>query len=596
MREKIGSINKIALTVIFSLIFTVLFHLGLFAQIEKDITKSSLKALGAPNNPKVEVAWNRYYDHKEIGEICARIAKAYPRLAKFSSIGKSYERRDLWLLTVSNSDNGNPDTKPAMYIDGNIHGNEIQGGEVALYTAWYLTEMYGHVDWITELLDQKTFYIVPTINPDGRDAFIHKPNTAHSPRSGFDPRDDDGDGLIDEDGFDDLDSDGEITQMRVKDPNGRWVVDPDDPRMMRLAKPDQQGEYELLGEEGIDNDGDGLVNEDGPGSYDPNRNWPWRWAPQYVQWGADRYPGSLPETRAVVNFVVKHDNISAFQTYHNSGGMILRGPGNKDDQQTYKWDDLRVFDFLGKLGEEILPGYKYLVVHKDLYPVFGGELDWFYAGRGAITFSNELWSSFDYFRKKTEDNQDWFGNLKDTYRFDKLLLFGEGVVNWKSYIHPQYGKIEIGGIRKAWTRTAPSFLLEELCHRNMAFTLFHAYHTPQVIIDSIYTKDLAGGQTEINAVVKNTRVIPTHTAQDIQNKITRPDWISISGGKVLMGGILEDRFVGPVHEQKRNPERLEINTIRGMEAVYVRWILDGRGPFTVTVDAAKGGKDSKITK
>ena len=567
--------------------------IGAFAGSEKELTQSSLKALGAPNNPKVEVVWNRYYDHKELGEICERIAKAYPNLAKFTSIGKSYEGRDLWLLTVSNSEKGDPESKPAMYIDGNVHGNEIQGGEVALYTGWYLAEMFGHVDWITELLNEKTFYIIPSINPDGRDHFIHSPNNPNSPRSGYVPRDDDGDGLVDEDDDDDLDGDGNITQMRMKDPNGRWVTDPDDPRIMMPAKPDQPGEYEFLWSEGIDNDGDGLLNEDGPGSYDPNRNWYWKWAPQYVQWGADEYPGSLPETRAVVDFVSKHDNIAAFQTYHNSGGMVLRGPGNKEDLQTYRWEDLRIYDFLGKLGEEILPGYKYLVVYKDLYPVFGGELDYFYGARGGITFSNELWTSFDYFRKKQEDERNWFGGQKETYRFDKLLLFGEGVVDWKPFNHPQYGKIEIGGIKKAWTRTAPSFLIEEMCHRNMAFTLYHAYHTPQVSVDSIYTNELPGGLTEVTAVLKNSRVIPTHTSHDIQNKITRPDWVSVKGGKVLTGAILEDRFMGIAREQKRNPEKLEVSTVPGMEAVYVRWIIEGKGPFTVTIDAAKGGKDSK---
>ena len=567
--------------------------IGAFAGSEKELTQSSLKALGAPNNPKVEVVWNRYYDHKELGEICERIAKAYPKLVKFTSIGKSYEGRDLWLLTVSNSEKGDPESKPAMYIDGNVHGNEIQGSEVALYTGWYLAEMFGHVDWITELLNDKTFYIIPSINPDGRDHFIHSPNNPNSPRSGYVPRDDDGDGLVDEDDDDDLDGDGNITQMRMKDPNGRWVTDPDDPRIMMPAKPDQPGEYEFLWSEGIDNDGDGLLNEDGPGSYDPNRNWYWKWAPQYVQWGADEYPGSLPETRAVVDFVSKHDNIAAFQTYHNSGGMVLRGPGNKEDLQTYRWEDLRIYDFLGKLGEEILPGYKYLVVYKDLYPVFGGELDYFYGARGGITFSNELWTSFDYFRKKQEDERNWFGGQKETYRFDKLLLFGEGVVDWKPFNHPQYGKIEIGGIKKAWTRTAPSFLIEEMCHRNMAFTLYHAYHTPQVSVESIYTKELPGELTEVTAVLKNSRVIPTHTSQDIQNKITRPDWVSVKGGKVLTGAILEDRFMGIAREQKRNPEKLGVSTVPGMEAVYVRWIIEGKGPFTVTINAAKGGKDSK---
>jgi hypothetical protein len=45
--------------------------------------------------------------------------------------------------------------------------------------------------------------------------------------------------------------------------------------------------------EGIDNDRDGLVNEDLIGTYDPNRDWGWNWQPNYVQNGALFYPGTL---------------------------------------------------------------------------------------------------------------------------------------------------------------------------------------------------------------------------------------------------------------------------------------------------------------
>jgi hypothetical protein len=45
------------------------------------------------------------------------------------------------------------------------------------------------------------------------------------------------------------------------------------------VKGDEIGEYEMLGYEGIDNDRDGLVNEDLIGTYDPNRDWGWNWQP-----------------------------------------------------------------------------------------------------------------------------------------------------------------------------------------------------------------------------------------------------------------------------------------------------------------------------
>ena len=190
--------------------------------------------------------------------------------------------------------NLNPDYKPGYYIDGNIHSNEIQGAEMAMYSAWYLAEMYDENDFIHELLDDKVFYILPTINPDARENFIHEANTASSPRSGMVPRDDDGDGLFDEDGYDDLNNDGHISQIRRKNPDGDYRINPSDPRQMIRVAPGEKGEYEILGSEGLDNDGDGRVNEDRHGSYDPNRDWGYNWEPGHVQGGADKYPFRFP--------------------------------------------------------------------------------------------------------------------------------------------------------------------------------------------------------------------------------------------------------------------------------------------------------------
>lgn len=549
---------------------------------------SQFKAIGAPSSPRVRIAWNRYYDHGEIGDLCRQLAKAFPDLVAFSSIGKSVEGRELYLLTVTSVKNGEAGAKPAMYLDGNIHSNEIQGSEVALYTAWYLAESYGKIDWITDLLNRKTFYIVPTINPDARDYFIHKGNTPHSPRSGMLPRDDDGDGAFDEDPPDDLDGDGNIVLMRRKNANGRWKTDSDDPRRMVPAKADEKGDYDMIGYEGLDNDGDGLVNEDGPGYYDPNRNWAWNWQPSYVQEGADAYPFSIPENRAVADFVMAHPNIGGAQSYHNSGGMILRGPGMADDS-VYTAADTEVYDVIGRRGEEMLPGYKYMVLFRDLYSVYGGELDWFYGARGIFTFTNELWTSFDYNRKPQESN-DWFGADKELYRFDELLLFGEGMVDWKKITHPQFGEIEIGGVKKAWTRTAPSFMLEEMCHRNMAFTLYHACQLPQVRIDTVMVQPLPGGLYQVDVRIVNDRLIQTRSAHEVKHRLTRPDWISLNGAQVVAGFIVTDPLLNLTQEQKRHPERIKIETVPGMETVQVRWIVAGKPSGEIVFDSLKGGR------
>jgi hypothetical protein len=195
-----------------------------------------------------------------------------------------------------------------------------------LYTAWYLVENFNKNNFITELMNDKVFYIAPTINPDGRHNYMHEPNTVNSPRSGTIALDDDGDGIVDEDGFDDLNNDGHITQMRRRNTLGQYREDPDDPRRLIPARDGEYGDFELLGWEGTDRDGDGRVNEDGKGSYDPNRDWGWNWQPDYVQRGAYYFPFGLPENKAVKDFVLAHPNIAGAQSYHNSGGMILRGP------------------------------------------------------------------------------------------------------------------------------------------------------------------------------------------------------------------------------------------------------------------------------
>ncbi len=545
------------------------------------------KASGSPVNPKVPISWNKYYDHAGITDICKKIAAAHPELCKLESIGKSYQGRDLWCLTISDFKKGDAIRKPAMYIDGNIHSNEVQGAEFALYTAWYLTESFGDTKFIQELLADKTFYIVPTINPDARDNFFHEPNTASTPRSGLIPVDNDRDGLVDEDGYDDLDGDGNIVMMRRKNPNGRWKQDPKDPRKMIQVGPEEKGDYELLGLEGIDNDGDGLVNEDGyTFEYDPNRDWGWGWQPNYIQNGAYKYPFSLPENRAVMDFVMKHPNIAAAQSYHNSGGMILRGPGGQEDVGTYNATDVRVYDVLGKKGEELLPGYRYLVVYKDLYSAYGGELDWFYGGRGVYTFSNELWTSYLMFNKNRDEEDP---SNDPSYQFDRYLLFKDAFVEWHEFNHPQYGKIEIGGFKKNFGRMHPGFLMESDAHRNMSFSIFHCFQTPKLSVDSVSEKDLGDGLREITAVISNERLIPTHASQDLKFKIERPDLITLSGIKVLAGMVVENRDLNITTEQPVNPQTIEVANIPGQGYVTVRWIVQGTGKYTISVDSRKGG-------
>lgn len=547
------------------------------------------QAIGSPADPKVRISWNRYHTSDGLHTLMEQLAKAHPNLVKLTSLGKSYLGKDIWLLTVTDFSTGDPDRKPGFYIDGNIHSNELQCSEVVLYTGWYLAEMFEENAFIRNLLAEKVFYLVPTINPDARDFFILEGNNANSPRAGMIPVDDDLDGLYDEDSYNDLDGDGSITMMRRKNPNGRYKTDPRDHRMMVLAEPDEPGEYELLGYEGIDNDGDGMVNEDRKGGfYDPNRDYAWNWQPGHIQPGGYKYPFSVPENQVIANFFLSRPNIAGAQNYHNSGGMLLRGPGAIENSDMYDTDDIRVYDQLGKYGENVIPGYKYLIIWKDLYTGFGGALDWYHGSRGIFTFANELYTPYMMFEKNyplrgSEEAQ------ADAYFFDKKLLFEDGFTLWKPYKHPQFGNIEIGGFKKSFGRNTPGFLLEAEAHRNMAFTLYHAYQTPKLVIREVTEQDLGNGLMAITAVVANERMVPTHAGIDLKLKLNRPNYVTLSGANVLAGMRVLNGDMGLTEEQRFEPWQIEVPNIPGMGSATVRWIVEKSAQYQITLDSAKGG-------
>ncbi|GAJ04416.1 unnamed protein product, partial [marine sediment metagenome] len=245
------------------------------------------------------------------------------------------------------------------------------------------------------------------------------------------------------------------------------------------------------------------------------------WQPDYIQRGAKEYPFSQPETRAVAEFVLAHTNIAAAQSYHNSGGMILRGPGSESGEM--KSQDDRVLRLIAERGEKIIPFYRSMIIWKDLYTALGSELDWLYGGRGILSFSNELWTSKNLY--KTQDSP----SDEQQAEFIEYVLMGDAAVPWREFEHPTYGKIEIGGEKKEWGRLPPSFLLEEELHRNMAFTLYHADMMPLLKISEVKIEKLDENLFKIWITIENQRLIPTRTAQDVAHHISSPDIVSIQG-------------------------------------------------------------------
>jgi len=255
--------------------------------------------------------FGKYHSQAEMTALLQGMAKANPQLVQLESIGKTRQGRDLWALRIASPGGSPADERPALLIAAGLDGDHLYGSELALFTADHLIKNAAKPE-IKTRLEAFTFYILPRISPDAAEALR---------RTNATPFDDDNDGRTDEDGPEDLNKDGVITFMRVRDPNGAYIADPEEKRLLRKAdaKKGERGEYALYGE-GIDNDGDGFINEDGPGGVDINRNFMHEYP--YAKPGAGRYMVSEAETKAVLAWWVKHRAIAAILSFGGSDNLI----------------------------------------------------------------------------------------------------------------------------------------------------------------------------------------------------------------------------------------------------------------------------------
>ena len=560
----------------------------------------------AQNEIMVPLRFDRYYQLDEITAALKALQAAYPELAVLEEIGKSDEGRSIYAMTVNNPKTGAPLDKPGIYIDGNMHGNEIQGGDISLYLLDYLLGNYSRNKEIKELVDRICFYVVPVVNVDGRYHFMTDANTPSANRGLRIPTDDDRDGLVDEDFPDDIDGDGNICQMRIKDPFGRLKTDPEDSRLMIAAKPDEKGEWTLLGNEGIDNDGDGQINEDEEGYVDGNRNWGFDWSPPYVQDGSGEYPFSGTGMKALAEWILTKTNICVGWSFHNLGGMFLRGPSRKGLGE-FPAEDISVYDYLGKQAERITPGYRYLISWKDLYATRGDSIEWLSRMMGAYGYVAEVYQArMENFTGASEKPAEaeprsglralLSGGISDRERikFNDQLAQGELFKPWTPFKHPTYGDIEVGGWVKMSSRLSAPFMIKDLVHRNAMVVIFSAKHLPEVSLDVTEVKLVGKNLYRVRTRLANARAVPTMSYLAQKVNLYPKDMLRISGekAKAVAGGILTDRYQDKVTYKKDKPE-IQFLVVPGFGKIEHQFLVDGEGEIRISYESRHGGKLTK---
>jgi len=516
--------------------------------------------------PTDKLAFDVYHSPDVMYHWYRKWAEQYPNLVDLYEVAKSYEGRPILQMTLTNKKTGKHTDKPAAYFEAGRHSGEVTSSEAVLWLTKHLLDNYGKDAAITQLIDTKTIYLRPENNPDGSTMYLF---TAQRNRSTVHPKDDDRDGLLDEDPEEDLDGDGVIYQIRKKavtkaeKEKADFVIDPRDSRLMKRVQ-EGKGEW-LVYTEGIDNDGDGKYNEDGIGGLDNHRNYPENWRPDqggdltgrgYTQGGAGDYPLSEIETRSTVLWLLQHPNISVVNSMDTRVPMHLRPPSTSKSEESMFPSDLAIYKHMDSLGLSHT-NYPWAGDVYNTYatrsktdrvtgdpskpqPLFGHGPDFGYFYYGSVWYGDELWNGGamkDYDKDGQYDEYD--GLMWDDEANKK-----NGFKPWTKLAHPALGEVEIGGFHpKFFAQNGPAWNLETWISKQSLFNLGMSLELPQVEFKDVTVKALPNREYEIRVKWSNTGKLPVALEQAKRVKIVQEDRLTLDIDKNLLKGFEEAKVV-----------------------------------------------------
>lgn len=516
-------------------------------------------------------------------------------------MGKSAGGRALYFVQIAGAGKVNADKRPALFVGANIAGFHNAGSEAAMHLIETLANT--NEKKVEDLLSKRTIYVAPVLNPDAHNGLFASPRQL---RAGNDAKlDRDLDGLVAEDGADDLDGNGIITQMRIKDPSGDMIVDPKDPR--RMIKADiskgERGTHRVF-IEGKDDDKDGTYNEDGIGGIHPDRNFPAGFP--VADTSAGSWPGVTPEAKATMDAVLSHKNI-AMAVVFGSANQLLSAPTGFDritppgatpaaEANKLEADDLKVLANLGEAYKKSLDQAGLDSKRSAKQTGKGSLANWLYFHYGVQTIELDVWGAPVAQASAPETNAapaaapgststaNVSGNAarpsganpaaKASDAEKDLISYltsnsAESIIAWKKVKLPDGTEVEVGGI-DPYAEYAPAAKVLEPALK---------VHTEQILswgeklaqLEILETKTIAKGDDvwQITVIGCMRGEFPTHSklATRMRNKL--PVRLEMRPGKGVTALTLN---------RAATAERLEpSSTIKG------EWLVKGASGSTVNV-------------
>ncbi|MEA5533102.1 M14 family metallopeptidase [Crocosphaera sp. XPORK-15E] len=526
--------------------------------------------------------FSHYYTYTELLDYLQEMVDAYPQLIQLKIIGKSYAGRDIPIAIITNQNTGNYLEKPGYWLDANTHAGEVTGSAVACYILYHLLTQYQTDKIATRLLDNYTIYILPRIAIDGAEKYLTTPYRLRSSIRPY-PYPDEQDGLHQED----INGDGLILQMRIKDDCGAWKISDKEPRLMVKREPQEfDGTYYTILPEGSILNYDGYEVKLAPTleGMDFNRNYPYLWSPEGEQQGAGDFPFSEPETRAEAEFWQQNRNINGFISYHTYSAVILR-PYSTHGDEHFPVADLDIYKLLGEKGKAIT-GYECVSVYHDFryHPkdvTYGVMDDYAYDHFGWFGFTIELWDAPREAGVKKESYTDWWGKhpVEDDlklFKWNDEELEVKGFIDWQSFNHPQLGEVEIGGwnFKQMW-QNAPIQYLPEICEKQCQFALMNALLCPLLAISKTKINHQGADIYHLVVELENQGFFPTYTSKKaLERKAVRPIEVilSLPEGVRLISGQLEQEID---HLEGRSNKAYNTFAKGTDYRRHVEWVIQG---------------------
>jgi hypothetical protein len=551
----------------------------------------------------------RYLDYEALTAQLHAWEKAFPEVVQLNSIGRSGAGRELWLLTLG-PDPGR--VRPSVWVDANMHAEEICGSNVALALAEDVIRLHvidaqalhGFPPHLIEALREVIFFILPRMSPDGAEAVL---TTGRRVRSV--PRNERPDHNRAYWVAQDIDGDGLSLVMRQQDPSGEFTACAEVPGLMLPRELEDAGPFYKIYPEGVIERFDGEIPTPTPVADDPvdlNRNFPYTWRPACEQRGAGPFPASEPESRAVVEFTSRRPELFAWLNLHTFGGVFIRPLGDRPDPEMDR-DDLALYRQIAAWGERYagyptVSGYEQFT-YKPNTPLYGDLVDYAYHQRGCIAYVCELW---DLFRQAGLDPRPRFVDnythlsreaIRAIARWDARCNGGRSLPPWRAFTHPQIGAVEVGGLDPRFGLwNPPEESIASICEAQGAMFLRVAALAPRIVVTTELTS-IDSVLTRVDATVANHGYLPSY----ILSTARRLEWNEPLCAELTA----QDCELDGMHPFRREIGHLDGwgRGLFGEEAApyfqgsrgstsrrRLSWVVRGRGELTLRVGACRVGE------